>query len=343
MKTEKIAEELERELMSWKYPRGSHFPSEYELGERFGVSIITANKAVSMLVLKGYLSRGKRGAGTTVRAVRGFPTRQIGFVGSAASFSYDIINGISVAATENNCYLVLLNPGRFELLPELLEKINGSSLCGIITVGMGRIPCENRPVLYLNDESCGEKNPDFVTDDGYGAGCAMMRELLKRGHREIAVVHYRLDNISFCGGMFDTLREAGFPDVGERSFLLESYDNPYAADLILAKMLKRFPKLTAVAGGNDFIISNICQAFEKRGIDWRGKIAMTGFGNIQSIYKGFPIASVSTYPILLGREAFYHLMQMVETPGLRVREYLETSPVNLSNIPILPIQSERIG
>lgn len=80
-KLEPILKTLRRELEDGRYAHLAHFPSEYELSERFGVNKKTANKAVSLLVAGGLLVRGTRGQGTRVVSGLLFHREQIAFIG----------------------------------------------------------------------------------------------------------------------------------------------------------------------------------------------------------------------------------------------------------------------
>ena len=55
-----LAAELRKLLSSGLYPPGARFISEYEIENRYGISRITANKAVSILASEGLLERGNR-------------------------------------------------------------------------------------------------------------------------------------------------------------------------------------------------------------------------------------------------------------------------------------------
>ena len=61
MTVARLTETLKLELSNGQYPRGTKFPSEYELAERFGINKTTANRAVTQLVNLGLLERGVRG------------------------------------------------------------------------------------------------------------------------------------------------------------------------------------------------------------------------------------------------------------------------------------------
>ena len=68
-----LAAELRKLLATDLFPAGSRFLSEYEIENRYGISRITANKAVSLLAAEGLLERGKRGSGTFVKKSSIFP------------------------------------------------------------------------------------------------------------------------------------------------------------------------------------------------------------------------------------------------------------------------------
>jgi GntR family transcriptional regulator len=100
------------------------FPGDYELAERFGVSVITARKALERLTSEGWLERGRGRRPRVLRApstVRRDSAREVfHHVGKAHSFTYRVLQrGIDVAPAEA-CAAFGLPPGsRLWLLSRL--------------------------------------------------------------------------------------------------------------------------------------------------------------------------------------------------------------------------------
>src|SRR5690625_7166445 len=60
-----LQEILKERIISGHYPKNTLIPSELELKEEFGVSIITVRRAVEQLAQQGYVEK-RSGVGTTV-------------------------------------------------------------------------------------------------------------------------------------------------------------------------------------------------------------------------------------------------------------------------------------
>ncbi|MBO4632460.1 MAG: hypothetical protein J5858_11110, partial [Lentisphaeria bacterium] len=71
-------------------------------------------------------------------------------------------------------------------------------------------------------------------------------------------------------------------------------------------------------------------------MDWEGKIAMVGFGNLPGISDVYPIATVDQHPMRIGAEAYRLLMKKIAEPDTVIQEFLDTELVNLQNIPVIP-------
>ena len=63
---------------------------------------------------------------------------------------------------------------------------------------------------------------------------------------------------------------------------------------------------------------------------------MVGFGNLPGISDVYPIATVDQHPVRIGAEAYRLLLEKIDDPEKTVQELLDTEPVNLQNIPVIP-------
>ncbi len=150
-KLEPILKTLRRELKDGRYAHLAHFPSEYELSERFGVNKKTANKAVSLLVAGGLLVRGTRGQGTRVVSGLLFHREQIAFIGELTSPYYaNVFHGIQNAAMSRRYLVTYLSPsGR---IADVLKMLSHSPVKGIVTHAYGRLETAGIPVVYIDHE-----------------------------------------------------------------------------------------------------------------------------------------------------------------------------------------------
>lgn len=333
-KTEAIAQVLKQELSEGKYPVNSRFPSEYELSDRFEVNKKTANKAVSLLVSEGLLERGRGGKGTIVCSTSKFPRHHIVFLGTLNHhYLIQLANGIQSAATENNSLMSIVSP-TIEQFHTVLQNLNNSNIDGIIVHSYGLLPEMKKPVVYLENQTGNVLYPEYVACDSRLAGYQIMREIIQRGHRNIVILFQNQVNPQRVQGFYDAMKEAGINDYKERTFISMEFSLG-EANILLKQMLKKFPGFSAVATCSDDDLYRMIKSMQRSGIQWEGKIAMTGFGNLPDITAHYPIATVEQHPFRIGATAFRKILKKIKNPNLKVNELIDPELVYLENIPII--------
>ena len=330
-----ILQTLRAELNAKKYALNSRFPSEYLLAERFGVNKTTANKAVALLTAEGYLKRGRGGQGTIVVRQDAFPKKHIVFIGDIKhSFIALLLYGVQAAALADHSLVSLAAPPP-ENLNEVLNELKTMKIDGIITISYWFLPDIEIPIIYLEDKVGNMKTPDYVACDSYQAGYQMMRELLRRGHRDIVLLFRMQNNPDRLRGYYDAMREAGIMDYEKRTFLVMEATSG-ESKLLLKQIIRKYPNFTAIAASSDDDIHNMIISMRQEGVEWEYRKAMAGFGNVPGISDVYPIATVDQHPVRLGAEAYRLLLEKIDNPEKTVQKLLDTELVNLQNIPVIP-------
>ena len=335
-KIDPMLTELRAELSAGKYDDDAHFPSEYELAERFGVNKKTANKAVSLLVSEGWLYRGRRGQGTLVSPVKPFPRGQICCIsGLQNTYKAGFLQGAQAGALQHEYLLNYCSPPPEEL-PDLLKRLENSPVRGILTGYYGELHTR-LPVIYI-DRSSGDPESFYsVACNNYQGGYEMMKQILSRGHRNIVIFFQRNLMPDRLKGFYDAMSEAGISDGGKRTFFwLE--DSRYEARKNLRQALKKYPGFSAVACGSDPQMFLTADALDQQGIPWRKRIALTGFGNLLGKDPILPAASVDQHPFNLGYTAAENLISLIEGRGEDIpkQSMIDVELVNTGNIPFVP-------
>lgn len=334
-KIDPMLTELRAELSAGKYGDDAHFPSEYELAERFGVNKKTANKAVSLLVAEGWLYRGRRGQGTLVAPQKPFPRGQLCCIYVLKNlYQSQFLQGAQSAALEHEYLLNYSSPAPSDL-PNFLKRLENSPVRGILTGAYGDLNSK-LPVIYIDRVLSNPSDTCYsVTCNNYQGGYEMMKLLLERGHRNIVIFFNRRLMPDRLTGFYDALKEAGIPDVEKRTFYwLE--DTRYEAQKNLRQALKKYPGLTAIACGSDPQMFLAADALDRQGIDWQNRIALTGFGNLHGNDPIQPVASVDQHPFDLGYLAVENLIALIEGRGAEIphQSLIDVELVNTGNIPI---------
>ena len=162
----------------------------------------------------------------------------------------------------------------------------------------------------------------------------MMKNLLERGHRNIIILAYSTDTKQRIRGFLDALREAGTADPEKRVYASRQ-TSEYDTEMNYRKMQQEYPGFTAVAATNDNIIFRLVSMLEKKKIPWRGKLALTGFGNVSGISDLLPIATVDQHPYHIGVRAFQAMLRKIAEPELEIREKIPIELVGLEHIPVI--------
>ncbi|MBQ6599108.1 MAG: LacI family DNA-binding transcriptional regulator, partial [Lentisphaeria bacterium] len=158
--------------------------------------------------------------------------------------------------------------------------------------------------------------------------------LLKRGHRDIVLLFQTKNNPERLQGYYDAMREARITDYEKRTFRMFEY-TVGETNLLLKRICRQYPGFTAVVSCSDDDILRMIVSMRQQGIEWEGRKAMIGFGNLRGISNIYPIATVDQHPLRIGAEAYRLLLKKIADPDTVIQEYLDTELVNLQNIPVI--------
>ena len=340
--TEKIYQTLKNRLEESHYPAESKFPSEYALAEEFGVSKVTANKIVARLVEQGYLQRGVRGSGTWVLKRLFRPAGSIAVIGKLFPFSNKILKGVQQECLLNGYFPLLFSP-EAEELNACLHILNPQNVSGIVSIGYGKIRSEWELPVVCMDYSLPhrrfEDNICFIGSDDYSGGRQMMDEILRRGHREIAI--FSSERYVFnpsaavparIRGFHSALKDAGLPRLIDRTFYGMPDSLPDARECIM-RIRKKYPETSLICTDSDHSAELLDSVMRTMGIPFPEKITITGFGNVSLL----PIASVDQNPERQGHLAVQQILDFRRNPDKPfhpVVEPVETVLVRADHIPM---------
>ncbi len=342
-KTTDIVAILTRELSEGKYPAGSLFPSEYDLVRRFDVNRSTANKAVLSLVTAGLLMRGVRGAGTRVASGGLRSKGRVIFLGSIIHHNeVRTLQGTLKAAQYSGYSLEVALPQEQDLKAYLTMLNSDPNIIGIVTIGYENMPdeyCPNIPMVYLDmPDPEYHANKHYIATPNQEAAKKMMEALIAKGHREIVLYtspRYQVQHTIYrIRGFQEGMREAGIADVEKRIFTAVDYTDEDAVEN-LKKILKRYPKTTAIVTPSDDLVRTMLQAMNTLGISYPGPIALTGFGNLMDVTTRHGIPTVEQNQFQFGVQACtslidFHEKRCEEIPHI---QYVDYKMVNMEHIP----------
>lgn len=227
----KIYGDLLSAIQNGQYPRDGRLPSEKELTQRYGVSRITSQKALSMLVENGYVKRVpgrgtfvQPGAARAVHDVRpAAPFKQrdghklVGLVIKAIEPVYGttLLEAIERTCVKHGFTLVLKYSGTEEQERRCIDELLEIDAKGMIVVCMHgetyserilRLALDRYPIVLL-DRGLKGIPISFVGTDNVQASMDLVDYLLGQGHREICCVTHMRPAIDVIED-----RERGFSD-----------------------------------------------------------------------------------------------------------------------------------
>ena len=342
-RTRMIYEELLKRLDAGDYPPESKFPSESELAVEFQVSKLTINKIVSMIAGTGRLIRGKSGAGTQVAKHHFHPRGNLFYLGPLAPYSTGTISGFQSECMIRGYYPVVLSPTGEEI-GHCLQMLNSDNAVGIVSMQLGILPPIGELNMFFLDYSMRHirfhPHLHYVNSDNYSGAVELMREILKRGHREVVIFSCQRYFISpdapvtpRVRGFQSAMREAGMGDYEARTFYGSS-QTLNEARIILENILKKYPEITLICTDSDNGADLIHAAADLIGISCPGQIGLTGFGNITQL----KIATVDQNPEMQGKLAARYLIDFAEgkqSDEIMIDELIPTTLVNLENLPLI--------
>ncbi|HML47286.1 MAG TPA: GntR family transcriptional regulator [Clostridia bacterium] len=302
---ETILQQLERRIQSGQYEPSAPFCTEKSLCEEYGVSRVTAKRAIEELEKRGLLSR-KRGAGsfvvpgaeellTSSGGGRRKGIRRIALVMpfiDSRSGMFSVIHSATETLGINGCYLTLhVTQGSRAHEEELLERLSDAD--GVLFYPNTSIPYkrlslfsqQNKPVIILDWPN---ENPAFssVMCDNVTGGYLLTEHLCAYGHRRICYLSRHIkETIGSIRQRFEGCLkyiEAHQPDLVPRFVRLEM-DETASLDYQLLKhtinMLYR-DGFTAILCENDEMAFHAAMCCDDLGIHLPRDMSLTGFDNI---------------------------------------------------------------
>ncbi|MDP9829558.1 LacI family DNA-binding transcriptional regulator [Kineosporia succinea] len=287
-----VKESLRQSIARGDYDPDTPFVTQREIVERFGVSTTTAVRALNDLVAEGVVVR-RRGLGTFVvsrqperlRATSGPATiayvspdsdghkhiLQRGLAAEAALLGHRLL--VANTLDQNHEERTLLEVADSGADAVVLYPWNGSHAGGVVTA------LESRGVaVVLVDRYFPDVPTDAVLFDDFAIGHDVTSAVIARGHRAPALLWSESDTTSVRdrrSGYFRALREAGLPELPERSVLTNYYDLPQPSRIERLQRLFASPEgLSAVICANAATMGVLIGDLLAPGLDLPGHVEM---------------------------------------------------------------------
>lgn len=335
-----LKERIRQNILSGKLQAGSRVSSERELCEAYGVSRITAVRALTDLVNDGLLCRNQ-GKGTFV-AEPASPKSGIitVLIPAQAGTAYDneILWNIEEIAHKAQYDVVICNTNNdLQKVDTYIEKFLRSKPVGVIYVpvavgegyykgniqriqrlqnaGIKVILCD-RNFLNIPDAIAGFQLDCVYSDDVKGSS-ELIRHLLDDGRKSIALISGPIDsNVeNRIVGYRQVLFEKNIPYRSELVRFTESYDDDQATRAvraILDELMELTPRPDAIFAINDTIGRIVLKHLSARKIAVPREVAVVGYDNHEwGQFLDPPLTTVDRDDAEMGQVAMELLLEQI--------------------------------
>jgi len=274
-------------------------------------------------------------------AARSLTTRRTGVIGVIlpdlhGEFFSEVIRGIDQTARQHEYHLLVSSShneaGEIEAAVQAMRgRVDGIVLMspGLDSRELAANLPESLPVVLLNCATEGGAF-DALLIDNFGGASAMVRHLLRHGHRRVAIITGAAGNFDAderLRGYRAALAEAGLEAAPE---LEATGDFTEASGYDAARALLALPhRPTAIFAANDSMAVGALSALREAGVEVPRDVAVAGFDDIPiARYMSPPLTSVHVPIHGLGDRATRRLFEAVASKNRHDRQ-VETVPTTL--------------
>ncbi len=316
-KEQQLVDYLLGKIESGEYKTGRRIPSEYRLAEKFGVDKGTANRAVSVLVSRGYLKRLRGAAGTILIRNSVFPLRHFVYTGvfpSIHSFYAKLLNGI-LDASYNEHILLSVLPLRLETnTVRFAEDVHAIHPDAILIGGSSpAFDLRDVPAVFMDTYPFAEgERIRTVNPDNVEAGKMMLDHLYRLGHRRIGFV--RINNGISVGadrfkGASGRARELGIRL--DPLKLLAPYHLPGSNFQFGHLLDSARKKYTAILFENDIICAGFCGYCAEHGVRIPEDLSVAAFLVNNEFHHFRRITSIDSHTYELGSYGVSQALKLI--------------------------------
>jgi len=347
---QQVAADIRRRIVSGALPIGGQLPPHRELATRYGVSVITINKALAGLVSEGIL-RSRVGQGTFVamRPPVAPQPRQggvtIGFVLRDLSSPYFslVAHGAQQRADELGFGLLFASSSnRLDREDEQLRRFRDLGTDGLIIVSMNRTYRLTESIQALHDARypfvmasyTAEHDVPFVGSDLDRAGYLATQHLISLGRRRIGYIGDRVGSDLFevrAGGYRRALREHALPVDPALAFQypFEGEWNDYRSGYALGERLAAMPdRPDGMFVFNDLGALGLQDGLLDRGVRVPEDVAIVGLDDIELAARArVPLTTVKQPTDRIGALAVDMVLARIRGEAMPARRFFEPTLV----------------
>jgi len=352
-----IFKEFEQKILNKELDPGDKLPTEYEISIAYGVSRITATRALKELELRNYIRRIK-GSGSYVNdfvknpyIAKNRPEGHLSIISLVMPFEgdyqADLMQGIEDVARDENYFVTFHNSnGDSDLEKILIEEIIARGSHGLIVY-----PCsstknlslysslliDNYPFILIDKNIHGLETPLVWTNNQKGF-FDITKHLFDMGHKRVVFIGTSIYSQSsemerykgFCKAHVDCgvvlldrhyYSESDFSDIPS-NYLSEKpiYEREikYFFDHLMS--IEQSERPTAIAAVNDELADLLIRYALEKGLRIPQDFAITGFDNrVFSAHVQIPITTMAQPMAEIGRKAAELLFKSISDGSIYIK------------------------
>ena len=349
LKLDRVVKQIRQEIAAGRHGvAGERFMTVRALGERFGISLTTAQKAVQRLKQEGLLvgdSTNPALLGPAVGrrpdedAVPGGSPNRLGLIVTDITnpFFNRLCRDIQLAAIERDYQLVMGSSGSDFAREERVVRgfldigVDGLLICPGLDDACARLYAElveqGVPLVFVSRRVEGI-DADFVVVHNFVGGAMMAGHLLSVGYESFGYIGFgpRLKNDNRLRGFRLALSEqdAVLPDEWIAYGNGRGIEHGYQA---MAHLMQGGTKPRAVFAYNDLLAIGAMQYCQEHGLDVPGNVAIAGFDNLPESQVTSPPLTTVAYPIQsIARLAVQSLVDRIGRSGTHLASHVLLEP-----------------
>jgi len=297
--TSRVEQLLRQAIDEGRFGEG-RLPTEMELAKQLGVSRETVRLAAENLQKEGLLVK-IRGKGTFLKApelpdrIESAASTMLGYLQAAYPGSHGqeevvtrsvaalMLQGATEAASQAGLRLLVQRAAYTQIGLAFRKLQQEQRLCGVIFAHYGEEKLLRRteglgmPVALL-DHDLQLARVSSVRDDSFAAAREAMRSLADLGHRRIAFINWRRDDLNpwRLQGYRQGLRELGLPRRRAWEFAAEL--TPSGVAVVVQQFLDSTPRPSAMYCFNNWLASLVIAELHQRGLRVPADVSVMGGG-----------------------------------------------------------------
>ncbi len=320
---------LKEQIEQGFFKANDKIPTEEELVRDLHLSRATIKHAIQNLVDKGYLIRKKK-FGTFVNPAihdNGNDLR-IGLLLNfyKSGFGIELIRGAADRASEHRCQLVLGNTFDVHIqAEEQCRRLIDWGIDGVVYVPTAASDDNNRSIIQsfqshkipvvIADRFIPNLEVDSVVTDNFNGAYKLVKYIIEKGHRKIAIVINTLLNTARdrLAGYKQALIDAHLPIDSHLIFTIDEHSSDENYLDIAHMVLTQKKTFTAIFAENDKIAQSICTVAPQYGIVIPKDLSIAGYDDIPMIENGGTALTTVHQPLYeMGQNAIDLLLKRIK-------------------------------